>query len=299
MTHQRLSIGIAAYNEEANIMSLLASLLRQQSDNHELLEIIVVSDGSTDQTVSQAKLIMDPRLVVVDHPDRVGQAVRQNEILQMFKGDTLVMLNADILIRDGLFLSKMTEPFLTEGNIGIVGAKISPLTAENFFERVINNSAILKRDIYEQIDNGRNLYLCHGRARAFSRRFAGQLRFPARPGEDAFSYIQCLQKGFDFFYQPQAEVFYRSPQNLKDHLKQSKRFFRSKTFLETSYKDGERSYYRIPIFIIIKTVFGNFFRYPVLLVVYSAVFVIARVNSIWYKTGPVWEVSLSSKSTLK
>ena len=46
-----VTIGIPAYNEEANVRNLLVSLLAQKETNFKLQEIIVVSDGSTDKTV--------------------------------------------------------------------------------------------------------------------------------------------------------------------------------------------------------------------------------------------------------
>ena len=45
-----VSVGIPAYDEEANIKSLLEAILQQRQENFILKSIIVVSDGSTDRT---------------------------------------------------------------------------------------------------------------------------------------------------------------------------------------------------------------------------------------------------------
>jgi len=45
-----VSIGIPAYNEEANIGKLLSSLIKQKEAGFIIKEIIVVSDQSTDKT---------------------------------------------------------------------------------------------------------------------------------------------------------------------------------------------------------------------------------------------------------
>ena len=52
-----LSIGIPAFNEEANIYFLLKDLLSQKMDQFNLERIIVNSDGSTDDTIEQVKRI--------------------------------------------------------------------------------------------------------------------------------------------------------------------------------------------------------------------------------------------------
>ena len=53
MNTQSITIGIPAYNEEANIKYLLKLLLNQKIKNAAIHEVIVVSDGSTDGTVLQ------------------------------------------------------------------------------------------------------------------------------------------------------------------------------------------------------------------------------------------------------
>src|SRR3989344_8939516 len=79
---KKVSIGIPAYNEEANIKNLLTALLAQKQENFELLEIIVISDGSDDNTVEQAKSLASEKISVIDGKDRKGQAQRQNEIME-------------------------------------------------------------------------------------------------------------------------------------------------------------------------------------------------------------------------
>ena len=61
-----VSVGIPALNEELNIKQLLTAILRQEEDSFVLREIIVVSDGSTDETVALAKSIKDKRIRVIN-----------------------------------------------------------------------------------------------------------------------------------------------------------------------------------------------------------------------------------------
>ncbi len=294
MNMTTVSIGISAYNEESNIISLLNQLLNQVEENFALEELILISDGSTDETYNTAVTISHPKLLIVNHDKREGLVVRENEILGKFKGEILVLINADTHVEDKMFISNLIQPLLLNKNAGIVGAKVSPLPPRNFFGQVINNSAILKQKIYEQINHGENLYLCHGRARAFSRKFADNIRFPLAPGEDAFSYIKCKQIGMDFIYQPKAVVFYRSPETVEDHLRQSVRFFNSKSRWKNEY--GNKNYYHIPKSILVRETTKNYLQHPVLLTFYLCVYIYARIKSIWHATSIIWETSASSKN---
>src|SRR3990167_5680232 len=92
-----LSVGIPAYNEEANIANLLKSILSQKKDNFNLLEIIAVSDCSNDDTMKIISKFSDKRLRKFENKMRIGQAATQNKIIDLFKGDILVILESDTI----------------------------------------------------------------------------------------------------------------------------------------------------------------------------------------------------------
>ena len=294
MNRTQLTIGIPAYNEQANIKRLLSSLFGQRQSTYDLKEIIVVSDGSTDMTVAEALSVHNPIIKVLDNKERIGAALRQNDILSQAQGDAIVILDADILITDTYFLHKMLRPIAEDQAVGIVGARVLPLPAKSFFEKVIVNSNNFKRSVYESMRNKDNIYLCHGRARAFSRKFASQLHFPKAIGEDAFSYIRCVQAGFKFVYNPEAEIHYRCPQNLNDHLRQSVRFLKAKQIWEHA-SEGKK-YYRIPLNLLLRKAVRNFFSHPILFPVYFLVFTLAKLRSNNTQVDVIWEVSPSSKT---
>lgn len=297
-----VSIGIPAYNEEANIKNLLTALLEQKQDGFELLEIIVVSDGSSDNTAKEAKSVVNEKISIIDNVERKGKTESQNEILKIFKGDILVLLDADIIPKDGLFISNLVKPFSINLKVGLVGGKVSPLPSENFFEKVINFSAAMKQEIVESMKEGDNVYVLHGCNRAFSRNFAKHLSWPKLYGEDAYSYLRCKEeKGFEFNYNPQAEVFYRSPKTLRDHLKQSSRFVHSKNILKKFFPETViEKEYKIPKSIILKKGIKYFFKNPFLFISYFFIYIVSIFFSkIGKKTNPIWEISKSSKLLIK
>ena len=88
-----VSIVIAAHNEARHIEEKLRTLLAQ--DYQALsLQIILASDGSTDDTVACAHKVVDPRISVLDLP-RGGKAATLNAGVALSRGDILVFTDAD------------------------------------------------------------------------------------------------------------------------------------------------------------------------------------------------------------
>ena len=84
-----LSIGIMAYNEEANIGRLLSSLLGQSLAHAKLTEIFVVASGCTDRTEEIVNFYVqkDDRIKLVTQPRREGKASAINLFLSRASGD--------------------------------------------------------------------------------------------------------------------------------------------------------------------------------------------------------------------
>ena len=84
-----LSLGIMAYNEEANIGRLLHALLSQRLTRAILKEIIVVASGSSDKTINIVRDFMnkDSRISLFIQPKRMGKASAVN----LFYSDVVLL----------------------------------------------------------------------------------------------------------------------------------------------------------------------------------------------------------------
>ena len=108
---QRVSVVIAAHNEERHIVDKLRSVLRQDYQAADL-QVVVVSDGSTDATVQLARSLGDPRVEVLDLP-RLGKAGVLNAGVEVSRGELLVFTDADNQWADdtlGLLLAPFADP---------------------------------------------------------------------------------------------------------------------------------------------------------------------------------------------
>ncbi len=88
-----LSIIVAAHNEDKNIKNKIISILNQSYQTNKL-QIIIASDGSTDQTVEIAQSFNDPRITVLDL-DRAGKTSTLNSAFEYAKNDIIVFTDAD------------------------------------------------------------------------------------------------------------------------------------------------------------------------------------------------------------
>lgn len=87
----KVSVVIPAYNSIAYLPETVASVLQQTFTD---FEILIVDDGSTDQTVAWANQIPDSRVCVITQPNQ-GVSVARNTGILCAQGDYVAFLDAD------------------------------------------------------------------------------------------------------------------------------------------------------------------------------------------------------------
>lgn len=243
-----MTVGIPAHNEEANIGILLKSLLLQKMGKFNIGKILVVSDGSTDQTVKEVMKFTDKKINLIINSERKGLNPVQNQIIKRCEDDLLVIINADVQLQGENFLENLVKPFSLNSKVGVVSAQIKCVKRKTLVGKILASSHELKESIAQNVNGGSNVYLCHGQARAFSKSFYKTLKWPYGFPEDSFSYFDCLEKGFEFVYNKKAIAFFAPSSNISDHIKQSKRFTNGKKMLSARFGFKKiKKAYRMPI----------------------------------------------------
>lgn len=294
-----ISIGIPAYNEEDNIVFLIDALKTQRIDCGQISEIIVISDGSEDRTVELIQSISDERVRLIVWGKREGLNSAQNKIVSEATGDILVILNADVLPANDMFIQEIITPILNDAGVGLAGADMTAAKPLGIFEAIIANSYEIKNNIWKSLHSQDNIYLCHGQARAFSRAFYQQMHWSDEFPEDAYSYILCLQKGFKFRFASRANVIFRCPQNLSDHLRQSCRFIDGKERLTLDFNPAQiREYYHIPLSLFFREFGKSLAKHPLLTVAYFFIMIYVRMSGWRPSHASKYEISKSSKKVL-
>ncbi len=90
----RVSLLISAHNEEAVIEDKIANSLSLDYPE-ELLEIVVISDGSDDGTDEIAGKYADRGVILQSYPGRIGKTACLNKAVPLAKGDIIVFSDAN------------------------------------------------------------------------------------------------------------------------------------------------------------------------------------------------------------
>ncbi|MBK4732786.1 glycosyltransferase [Oxynema sp. CENA135] len=89
----KISVVIPVYNATTTIQETISSVLNQSFTDYEL---IIVNDGSTDETLEKIESFKDPRIRVFSYTN-AGAAISRNRGLSQAKGEYIAFLDADDL----------------------------------------------------------------------------------------------------------------------------------------------------------------------------------------------------------
>jgi len=232
MKQTTLTIGIPAYNEQANIYRLLTCLIHQSEKEIEIKKIIVVNDGSGDHTVMEIEKVHDKRILLINNSSRKGQIFCQNLIFSRTNSDIVVLLEADTEPINLNYIKTLVEPIINDRTIGIVQGNIVFAQSKTFIGRVITQQATiyhraitLEKNLGEIFSSGRG-------GRAFSQRVYTKLRWPAHVPEDTYAALWCMRRKIPIKVQKQAVCVFRTPGNIRDFRRARQKMITGQTALE-------------------------------------------------------------------
>jgi cellulose synthase/poly-beta-1,6-N-acetylglucosamine synthase-like glycosyltransferase len=125
-THKTVSVIVAAHNEETVIEAKLANVLASRYPRA-LVEVVVVSDGSTDGTAEGARRAGADR--VLDLP-RLGKITALNAGVEAATGEVLVFTDADSLLRPET-LDELMANFADPAVGGVSANELSRIDADS------------------------------------------------------------------------------------------------------------------------------------------------------------------------
>lgn len=211
------SVGIMAYNEEANIGRTIQAILQQQSPSMRIEEVIVVASGCTDRTVSIVTEIalQEPRVRLCVQEKREGKASAINLFLKQAVGPIVVLIGADVIPEDSA-LEYLCAP-LTDPKIGMVGGRPIPVNDPATF---MGYAVHLLWRLHDRLAR---IHPKLGEVIAFRNVISG---IPTDSPVDEIS-IQALisQLGFELIYEPACIVYNKGPLTIRDFLKQRRRIY--------------------------------------------------------------------------
>lgn len=220
----KCSIGILAYNEAANIKNLLISLIEQELDLVEIVEIIVVSSASTDGTDEIVKEIaqQDKRISLIAETERRGKSAAINKFIAATTTDLLIIESGDTIPAPDT-VEKMIIPYFDK-SVGMTGGRPVPENPDRGF---VGYSVNL---LWRMHDRMARISPKLGEMVSFRKIFSS---IPEKSAVDEAS-IEALIREADLQlkYVPEAVIHNKGPENLKDYISQRRRIATGHLWLE-------------------------------------------------------------------
>lgn len=223
----RCSVGITAYNEEANIGRLLQTVLDQRLYDVEITEIIVVASGCIDCTVEivQEYARRDPRIQLYVQEKREGKTSAINVFLAHAQETVCVLESGDTLPGEDT-IDRLVRLF-RDPAVGMTGAhKVAVNTPDHIVGLLSHLRLRMEHRLCLDIPR-------LGELIAF-RKVLDQLPRDVAMDE-AFVEALVIRRGMQVRYAPDAVVYSMGPETVSDFVKQRRRNYAGHLYLKDKY----------------------------------------------------------------
>jgi hypothetical protein len=171
----------------------------------------------------------------------------------------------------------------------------NPAPAVSFFQEAINTGVWVMSDIARHWNNGRNYLSFKGCFLGMGRELAKQCHIPTNlVNNDAYFYFKAIELGYTPAKIEQRGVYYTSPSNFSDHLKQSSRYQSSERELQQYFSFDLSPEYHTPILILVQSTLRCFLQKPGYLLSYISVRLATLLLRSKHLTS-LWDVAISTK----
>ena len=160
----KLSVVMAVYNAEKYIEASIESILKQTFND---FEVIIINDGSTDNTSYYLSEIKDKRVKVYNSDKNSGVAKALNAGIKLTSGEYIAIADADDIYKKNRF--EIEVNFLNENKeIHVVGSFVNYFTSEKNVEESLRFKNIKKNfepqlfevNSLERVDEYLKYYCC-------------------------------------------------------------------------------------------------------------------------------------------
>jgi cellulose synthase/poly-beta-1,6-N-acetylglucosamine synthase-like glycosyltransferase len=298
-----VTIAVAAYNEEKNILNFLKSVLSQKEEGFVIKQIWVYSDGCDDKTAEKARSVKSVKVKVREFKKRQGKSTWLNDIYQKLDTDYLVQSDADVVFGHEFVVRDIILPMMKDDKIGMCGGNPMPVEGNTFWEKMVNAAFEPYQEFRTTVRRGSNIFSAIGQLLAFRNEVVKKIEVPVDMiVNDAFTYYSSLKMGWKYSFVKSAVVLFQSPKSLKDLVRQNTRFQAGYTRMFKYFpKELVEREARIPVILYWKTLIRQFYKYPVYSLVYFFVNKYAYINAMISGSflNAKWPVAWSTKKLNK
>jgi biofilm PGA synthesis N-glycosyltransferase PgaC len=226
-----VSIVVPAHNEAANIEQLLNSLLAQATQVAQVIEVVVVASGCTDDTAEISRRVSRgrPGVHVRVQERREGKVAALNEYLRIRdrRAEVIVCASADVQVEPDV-VEKIVCYLRDNPRVGLVGARPVP---DNDPHDLIGRMVCIVWEMHHKVALTRPKM---GEVIAFRADLVEHLSELSVVDEASVEDI-VTSKGFELGYLPDAIVHNHGPESLGEYFEQRRRIARGHYWLKFAF----------------------------------------------------------------
>jgi len=217
-----ITIGIPTYNERKNVIRILAQLKKEFYSGSPIKEVIIVDDSIDDTPQIINKHLRNTKypfnIKFIHNQERKGVSNAWNTIFHEAKGDTIILLDADISLTPKT-TKRLAKTMASNPKIGIVGCRTRTIELKSIAAqatKTVDEWLHAIRTLYPQAQ-----FTIMGRALALRKKIARRIQIP--PNTISVDlYLQCRvsRMGYTTVYLGNTEVFFKPPLKLYEFTSQ-------------------------------------------------------------------------------
>ena len=298
MNEPTVTVAIPAYNEEANIRSIILSILTQKQTNYQLSQIIVLNDESTDNTTAIVNELNKKYPIVrqIMRKIRLGKAAALNDIYDANTSDYLMTVDADCALGTDSTISSLVAKLESNPRLNAVGPRHVPIKPDTFMGRLAWISYLSFEDAFLHYNDGYNFYTSMS-GQLLRRSFVDSFRFP--PGtlsDQIYVYAKATEhdeRAFELVRD--AILLFTTVTTFRDwRILAVRSTAGDKTDATNRFGNDILNRYQIPPQILITSLVRWFIKHPILLTgsiimnIYIRIFPLKREivkDGIWIPTS--------------
>jgi cellulose synthase/poly-beta-1,6-N-acetylglucosamine synthase-like glycosyltransferase/peptidoglycan/xylan/chitin deacetylase (PgdA/CDA1 family) len=216
-----VSVIVPAYNEAANIAATVRSLI---GNDYPAIEVVVVDDGSTDDTSGIVERLGLPGVHVI-RQDNAGKPAALNTGIRRSRGDVLVLVDGDTVFEPGA-IGRLVQP-LADARVGAVSGNTKVANRGGLLGRWQHLEYVIGFNLDRRLfEVARCMPTVPGAIGAFRRAAvhdAGGV--PADTlAEDTDFTMAILRAGWLVVYEPEAVAWTEAPATLRQLWRQRHRW---------------------------------------------------------------------------
>ncbi len=259
---------------------------------------IIVVNGGGNFTSDTKKQLKRSKVEIIEIKEQ-GSILEKAKIGIKNCNSDIVVLTQDDVSFAKTTLKQIVDSFDSNKSLTMVCTKVAPKEHTNLLQQTLSMGMDIVNSISLNLNDGDNYLSVNGRCIAIKRTFLKKFRFPSIVNVDAFLYFENKLNGGEYKYLKNAPVYLKVPKELKDHLKQSKRFQGSFDELKKLFGEDIKNEYQISYEIKIKSILSKLIENPFFVICYLIITVYTR---FWITQknkkeaqNPNWSIDVSTK----